>query len=214
MATLRPEYPISELISEITIKENDIFIKYPERNDIFREIVKNHGFRWNGDSWARRISKYSGTVQDRAGEIGNLLLKAGFIIQVFDETAREKAISGNYELEQTRWIKRVVEGKYKDYFSLTWEYGNQKIYEAARSIAGSRWSKPNVVIPSSQYEAVLDLADEYGFKISEGAQNLVEEAIKTKESSIVVKPGDAPEPVNEVKSTPGGEIDDELRDDN
>ena len=162
---------------------------------------------------SRKISIFAGSVEDRSGEIGNLLLKAGFIVQINDEPAREKAISGTYEPEQKRWVKSLIEGKYKGYFALSWEYGNQKIYEASRSIAGSRWDKPYVVIPASQYEAVLDLADEFGFKLSEGANKLVEEAIKTRNSSIVVKPGDTPEPVKEVKSTPG-EIDDELRDDN
>jgi hypothetical protein len=212
-STIRPESPVSELPAEIKIEKDVIYIKYPVRNDIFREIVKGKGFRWQGDFWARRISKFAGTMQDRAGEIGNLLLKSGFIIQAFDEEAREKAISGNYEREQKRWIAARSEGKYKGYFAISWEYGNQKIYEASRSIAGSRWDNPDVVIPASQYEAVLDLADEFEFKLSEGAQKLSEEAIKTKESSIVVKPGDALEPVKEIKSIPG-EIDDELRDDN
>ena len=213
-ATLRPESPVSELPAEIKIEKDIIYIKYPERNDDFREIVKYHGFKWYGDSWARRISKFAGTVQDRAGEIGNLLLKAGFIIRVFDEEAREKAISGNYEHEQKRWITARIEGQYKGYFALSWEYGNQKIYEASRSIAGSRWSKPSVVIPAAQYEAVLDLADEFGFRLSEGAEELVESAKKTKESALVVTPGDTPDPVNEVKRSTPGEIDDELRDDN
>jgi len=212
-ATLRPESPVSELPAEIKIEKDIIYIKYPERNDDFREIVKYHGFKWYGDSWARRISKFAGTVQDRAGEIGNHLLKEGFIIRVFDEEARGKAISGNYALEQKRWVAARVEGKYKGYFALSWEQGNEKIYDASRSIAGSRWDKPYVVIPSAQYEAILDLADEFGFKLSEGAQKLVKGAIKTKESSIVANPGEAPEPIKEVKSTPG-EIDDELRDDN
>lgn len=212
-ATLRPESPVTELPVEIQIKQDVISIKYPERNDTFREIVKDKGFRWSGDSWERRISKFAGTTQDRAGEIGNLLLKTGFILQVFDEEARGKAISGNYEPEQTRWVKKLTEGKYVGWFSLTWEYGNQTIYEASRSIAGSRWNKPSVVIPASQFEAILDLADEFGFKLSEGAQKLVDEAKRAKESSIVVKPGDAPKPVEIKKSAPG-EIDDDLRDEN
>lgn len=211
-APIRPETPVSENVATIKINENEISVYYPEINDDFKEIVKSHGFRWNG-KWSRTINKLNGTVEDRAGEMGNLLLKAGFIIQIDNESAREKAISGNYGHEQKRWIAARVEGKYKGYFALSWEYGNQKIYDASRSIAGSRWSKPSVVIPAAQYEAVLDLADEFGFRLSEGAEELVESAKKTKESALVVKPGDAPEPVKEVKSIPG-EIDDELRDDN
>lgn len=211
---IRPENSVSELVVTIEINDDTISIQYPEINDDFKEIVKSHGFRWSGMYWIRTLNDFNGSVDDRAGEIGNLLLKAGFIVQINHISAREKAISGMYEPEQKRWIKRLVDGKYKDYFSLTWEYGNQTIYEATKSIAGSRWSKPSVVIPAAQYEAVLDLADEFGFRLSEGAEELIESAKKTKESSLVVTPEDAPDPINEDKRSTPGEIDDELRDDN
>lgn len=211
---IRPENPVSELIAIIEITDDTISIQYPEINDDFKEIVKSHGFRWSGGYWKRALNDFNGSVDDRAGEIGNLLLKAGIVVQVNHVSAREKAISGTYEPEQKRWIKRLTDGKYKDYFSLTWEYGNQTIYEATRSIAGSRWNKPAVVIPAAQYEAVLDLVDEYGFKLSTGAERLVQETKRLKESALVVTPGDAPEPINEVKRSTPGEIDDELRDDN
>lgn len=211
---IRPENPVSELIAIIEINDDSLSIQYPEINDDFKKIVKSHGFRWSGRYWKRVLNDFNGSVDDRAGEIGNLLLKAGFIVQVNHVSAREKAISGNYEHEQKRWITARIEGQYKGYFALSWEYGNQKIYEASRSIAGSRWSKPSVVIPAAQYEAVLDLADEFGFRLSEGAELLVRETKLSKESALVVTPGDAPDPVNEVKRSTPGEIDDELRDDN
>ncbi|MDD4472207.1 MAG: hypothetical protein PHT97_13755 [Methanoculleus sp.] len=214
-ATVRPETPVSEIPVQIRIRESTVEVIYPERNDTLREIVKGRGFRWNGALWARQIGKFAGTPADRAGEIGNLLLRAGFVIQVFDEVAREMAVSGSYEPEYVRWVTQRTGGDYAGWFSIQWERDNEAIYAAARKIAGSRWSKPNVVVPAAQYEAILDLVDEFGFQLSPGALGLIEAARATREAALVVKPVGGPEPIKgePKEQTKPGEIDADLRDD-
>jgi hypothetical protein len=121
-------------------------------------------------------------------------LKAGFIISIMDDTLKEKILKKEYEPEQKRWIAARISGKYKGFFSLSWEYGNEKIYNAARAVAGSRWDKPNIVIPSYQYEAILDLVDQFDFKLSVGALELIVQARKTKEEALIVDMSE-PEPI-------------------
>lgn len=214
-ATVRPETPVSEIPAEIRIAGDTVEVVFPERNETLRTTVKGRGFKWTGDRWARKIDKFAGTPVDRAGEIGNLLLRAGFVVRIFDETAREKAIAGTYEPECVRWIAKRVSGKYAGWFAISWERGNETIYDAARKIAGSRWSKPDVVAPPEQYEAIIDLADEFGFRLSPGALTLIEQARTAKEEALVVKPAAGPEPIKgEPKErTAPGEIDADLRDD-
>ncbi|MGB3988439.1 MAG: hypothetical protein WBK67_01970 [Minisyncoccales bacterium] len=214
-ATVRPEKPVSEIPVQIRIRETTVEVLYPERNDTLREIVKQRGFRWSGDCWARTVGQFAGTPVDRAAEIGNLLLRAGFAVRMFDEAAREKAIAGTYEPEYVRWVKRLTGGNFDGWFGFTWEQRNDVIYSAARKIAGSRWARPIVVVPAAQFEAVLDLADEFGFQISPGARDLVEEARAAKEAALIVKPTEGPAPIKgePKEQTAPGEIDADLRDD-
>ncbi len=214
---IRPENPKTETVAEIWTDGPKVLIKFFERDDDFRETVRNRGFRWDWDrdAWCRRCNKFTGSAQGRAAEIGNLLLLAGFVVEIGDDEIRRRAIAGEYEPEQLRWIAKRTSGEYKGYFSIAWEYGNDEIYKAARAIGGSRWSKPEVVVPSYQFEAVQDLADEYGFKLSSGALELIKEAKQARDSALIVKPaaGPAPQTGKEKKQVEADGIDADLRDD-
>lgn len=214
-ATVRPETPLSETVAQIAVKGDTVEVVFPERSDAFREVIKGRNFRWTGEAWARKCNQFTGTTADRAAEIGNLLLKGGFIVRIYDEAVRQKAIAGDYEPEYTRWISKRGSGTYEGWFAIQWERDNQTIYNAARAIAGSKWSSPSVVVPSSRFEAVLDLAEEFGFRLSPGAEALIEAARKAKEATLVVKPADGPAPIKgePKEQTPEGEIDADLRDD-
>lgn len=72
-----------------------------------------------------------------------------------------------------------------------------------------------MVVPAAQYEAILDLVDEFGFQLSPGALGLIEAARATREAALVVKPVGGPEPIKgePKEQTKPGEIDADLRDD-
>lgn len=186
-ATVRPEKPITETVTEIRIQGNVVEVSFPERRDDFREIVKRKlNMEWNrsAQSWQRKISLTDGTPADRAAETGHRLLAAGFCIRIYDPELRQKAIDGNYEPESTRWISRHTGGDYDGWFALSWNRG-EDYYEVARRLPGSRWDKPNVVVPPEQFEEVLDFADMYGFSLSPGAEELVAQARQIKERALV-----------------------------
>lgn len=199
--TIRPKEPITETVADISISGNYIHISFLERDEDFREIIKGNGFSWGGFGvgWERKCNRYTGTALDRATEISILLLKAGFIISIADDTLKEKILKKEYAPEQKRWIRTIVGGEYIGWFCLSWEYGNERIYNAARAIKGSRWSRPDVVIPPYQYEAVQDLAEEFDFKLSEGTKELIESAKRTKEEALIV---DMSEPEQITKEKP------------
>ena len=131
-----------------------------------------------------------------------------------DDTLKEKILKKEYAPEQKRWIRSIIGGQYIGWFCLSWEYGNEQIYNAARAIKGSRWSRPDVVIPPFQYEAVQDLAEEFDFKLSEGTKELIESAKKTKEDALIVDMSETVEsPVKEKTKKEEAGIHASLRDD-
>lgn len=214
--TIRPKEPNTETVADVSISGNLIHVSFFEKDEDFREIIKGHGFSWGGFGvgWERKCNHFTGPSLDRATEISILLLKAGFIISIVDDTLKEKILKKEYEPEQKRWVHSIVRGEHIGWFCLSWEYGNERIYKAARAITGSRWSRPDVVIPPYQYEAIQDIAEEFDFKISNGAKELIESAKKTKEEALIVDMSETIEfPIEEKPKKEEAGIHASLRDD-
>jgi len=183
-STVRPENPRTETVAEIRVKENTVEIFFPEKREDFREIVKNDlRMKWDG-KWKRDLLLRNGTPEDRAAEAGHKLLAAGFIIRIFDDAIREKAITGDYEPECTSWILARIKGDYAGWLAIIWSREDD-FYDAARKLPGSRYSKPNVIVRPEHYEEILDFAEMYGFRIAEKAQALIDAARITKENTLV-----------------------------
>jgi hypothetical protein len=220
-ATVRPANPVTETVAEIRLTENILAVAFPEKRDDFRAIVKQYGFSWltRTGPWARTINpEINGSIQDRAVEIGHVLLGAGFPIRIFDESVRMRAITGDYQREQRKWVKGGTSGKYKGWFSLNWPRGDD-FYQAARLIHGSRYADGTVWAPADQFEEVLDFAESHGFSISAKAQAIIEDARLAKEKALVVdvKPSQRKREKAEIKprklDVPENiGVDDELRD--
>lgn len=212
-ATVRPESPKTETVAEIRVTESVVEVIFPEKRDDFRELVKEklHMSR-SGSSWKREIKMKNGTPADRAAEAGHRLLAAGFSIRIYDSRLREKAVSGDYEQECTRWVTKFTSGKHEGCFYISWDKNERNWYDLAKKIAGSRYDKPGIAVPPESFEEVLDFAKLYVFKLSEGAQEAVEAARLVKEKALVVNvelpddvtvlPGEFP-PVLEVPQRVG-----------
>lgn len=214
--TIRPVKPCTETVADISISGNYIHITFFEKDEDFREIVKGHGFTWGGFDvgWQRACTNYTGSPLDRAAEMGILLLKAGFIICIYDDELKTKIVNKDYKPEHKRWIHAIAKGDHPGWFGISWEHDNEKIYKAARAIGGSRWSRPYVVIPPYQYEAIQDLAEAYNFKMSNGARELIESAKQTKEEALIVDMSETVEsPVKEKPKKEEAGIHVSLRDD-
>lgn len=215
--TIRPEKPTTSLVAEIRISDILVTVKYPEKNDVFREIVKKLGFTWADGQWQRKTNFRTGSPLNRAAELGVKLLAAGFPVRVFSDELQQKILASDYEPECKRWItKHIKTGK----FLIDWERPDD-FFDEAKKLPGARWEREaGMLVPKEAFREVLDFANHYQFRLSSGAQELAKEARKAYETAMVaeVKPkAEQPLPKPGRKNLKAvdvtGEIDDELRDD-
>ena len=184
-AILTPDNNTHGGIVEITVDKNCVSAKYPKDDD-FRAIIKALKFQWDRDHlrWVREIDLFSGSAEDRAAELSNLLLRNGFAVLCFDENIRKKAVDATYSPECKRWITRLVKGEYKDWFRVSIPDGSQALFDEARRIKGARIFRSAVVIPASRHREAFDFAECNDYRISEGAKALAEEYIAQQANAV------------------------------
>lgn len=184
-STVFPENAITNIPAEITIYTDKITVSF-EKNEKFRKIVKGLGYSWNG-IWEKIIKETTGSAEDRAAELGNKLLNAGFPICILDENTRNRAVNGEYEPECKRWIYLKVKGEYTGWLAINWT-DNSNIYNKVRSLPGSRWDNPSVVVKVEHYQEVEEFAELYGFKFTKAALNAIEKYKAALNNIEVVNP--------------------------
>ncbi len=173
-----------EVSIRITGNGKTVVAEY-DKNEDFRSIVKDHGFYWNADNrvWVKDITRFTGSAEDRAAEIANALLKAGFTVRLKDEELRRKAVEADFEPEHTRWVMRKSDTK----LMLTWAQGDDSMFDRGSRIKGAKYEQyRKFIIPVAEYMAVLDLADAMGCGISENAQKVID-AYKASIMTVSVK---------------------------
>ncbi len=191
-ATLCPDEPVTATVCEIRMVGTALELHFPEKRDAFRELARDHGYRWTGNCWTRTIGPRQGAPLHRMAEIGHRLLEAGFIIRVYDEETLSRAETGTYDDEITRWVD-IDPGE--DRFTLTWGR-HDDYYREARRLPGSRWRKPVVTVPGDQFEEVQGFAEVQGFTVTPEALSYIEAMRAARLAARIAELGhhEAPEP--------------------
>ncbi len=167
--TVRPVKAVKSGVVELTYKNGFLKVQYV-KDDKFLEIVKRKKFRWERPYWKREITQYTGSAQDRAAELGNALLTAGFTVCFFDKASKQKAISGAFKPEQERWIAWDEE---MQKLTLIWNGKNDILYNASRKLPGARLEKGKIRVSVEFHVEVKDFADRMGFSISREAREKI-----------------------------------------
>jgi hypothetical protein len=170
-ATVFPENKITYIPVEITVTDDRV-TAIAEKNETLRSIVKQYGYTWDG-IWKRKITEKTGSAADRAAELGNALLSAGFPIIIYDADIRKKAIDANFESECCRWILYTFKGEFEGCLTIEWEKGNEKLYQDARKLPRARYHGGLISVKMEYFREVLDFANMFGFKISRCAQEAI-----------------------------------------
>ena len=195
--TMRPSESVTDLVTEIRIKEDFVTAKLPEKNEAFRSIVRFLNFAWENGCWQRKTSESTGTAMDRATELGIKLLAAGFPIRVFDDILQQQILAGQYEPESDRWIY-----VYENGFRIKWFNRSEDFYQEAKRLPGSRWisEKRSMYVPAEAFRDLQGFADRYKFTFSAKAKERLEIAKQAFESAMVA---DVTVPQNEQLPQPG-----------
>lgn len=182
---ISPKEVIKPGVVEINLVDNDnaVELVYQKDND-FIECVRSLGYRWRG-KWRKNITELTGSYKDRMAEIGNLLLNEGFSIRIYDMEIRQKAISGQFEREQERWIIFNIE---EDKLWIKWEYGNNKLYNIINKLPGSKYKNGKMLIDIANYEVIKEFAELYNFKFTKKADEKIKHYIEKMKNVTVVNP--------------------------
>lgn len=138
-----------------------------EKNEEFRLLVKKNNYKWVDYSWQRTLKSGDDNVKDRVAEIVSILLNAKFPVRVEDNEIREKAVSGEFDKEITRWIE--LKG---DKFLVVWDK-KEDLYDVIKSLPSSKYEKPNITIEKERYQELEDFAQVYDFTFNIEAEVLL-----------------------------------------
>lgn len=173
-ATVQPQDVTHGGSVEIGVEGDIVRARYV-KDESFRLLVKGLGFRWNADlqAWERKTGIRTGSAEDRAAELGNVLLREGFAVTIYSEDLRRKAIEADFEPENKCWVTAVKSGD----FCLSWPRDGEDYFARAKRLHGARWSREagGVLVPPGSWAEVEDFARVNGFGVSEGAQRLIEQ---------------------------------------
>lgn len=179
--TVSPECDtVKSGVVKITFKDGFLRAEYMKDSE-FMEIVKGLGYKWSGTAWGKEITEYTGLAEDRAAELGNKLMNAGFIVQFPDKGSKDKAISADFAPENDRWIKYSSKtGK----FFILWNGRNDVLYNAAKKLPSAKWTSGSMDVNIEFYGEVEDFAETMGFSISKKAREEIKK-YKAKENGFL-----------------------------
>jgi hypothetical protein len=183
--TVEPEEKSHEGIVKLIIKNNSVRAIYPKDSE-FMSLVKAKGLQWGGITWGIKITEYTGTAEDIIAELGNDFLNNGFAVQFPNKQCKDKAVSGDFEPLNDKWIKWSEK---RQKLAIEWPGYNDEMYQMAKRLPDAQW-RGWMTVPVEYYKEVLDFADINGFSISKKANAKIEE-YKAKEAGF--------EKVNAVK---------------
>lgn len=173
MPTIKPNnFNGVEVTIDTNLKGTKMYA-YCEKNAEAIEIFKKLHMSWSGIRWNRCLSEYTGDYLNRAGELGNKLLNAGFAITCESDVVLELAANASYFDECSYWIRTYED--LRDTICIKMYERNDVYYEAARKIKGSRWNYDHkcITVPVSNYQEVYDFASDLGFQYSVEANDMI-----------------------------------------
>lgn len=195
-SVLSPKNPQFPGIVEIKGNDEEISAFY-EKNDRFREIIRQMDYEWNGRCWFRRLTPYRGSFRDRAAELGNVLLKNGFTVSITDKEAREGAVNGDFSPEHKRWITKSKKGLF--FFIPLSSSIPREVVLNLKKIPTAAYHSGGIFLEPSHYEELEDFAEMYGFRFDREAGELLHAYRDTLQQVPHVSPA-APQPSEEINN--------------
>jgi hypothetical protein len=182
---VRPPKIKTATICRVAIVGRWVRLFFPEKRDDFRTLVNRFRYRWEG-CWERQFAE-SVDIVDRAAEIANEILIAGFCIQLEDDKVKGRVVDQSFAPEAFKTVARVTQGVYQDYFVLQWPKA-EDCYDEVMKLTAAKYSDGAVYVPREHFAEVEDFAEINEFVLSEGAIALCAETKTALESAIIINP--------------------------
>lgn len=169
-------------------------LKSADYDAIFVQTVKAlRGFAWKKPLWERKLTDLFTPADDQIVEICIKLLQAGFGIQNADEALKTRILNNDYQPSPQRIVSPAISEKYGKKFKLSWAIGDREVERAIQGIPNIKLFQDGAYVPLLQFEAVAELAKQFGFLFRPGVGELIAEAEAEYAKSIGVSAGGAPE---------------------
>ena len=198
-STVYPENQTTKDVAEINESDGKVELK-SAKNDTIIKTVKSLGYEWNQSNkkWFLKLDATTGNPLDRIAEVGNALLNAGVPVLIFNEEARQKAISGDFEGVHPYWICHststgdlVVKWKIKI---------SEELFHRIKALPGSRYDNGRFRLSPKYYDEIRDFASLYNFSLSKDAEEILNKVEEEDKARIRVTPAT----VNPVKAETDG----------
>lgn len=170
-ATVKPKNQTTDSRAEIADIYGRVCITSGKDQTII-DTVKEDGYQWDGCHWWLKICTPTGTAEDRMAEIGNKLLNAGVPITIYDNKIRQMAIDGSFQPRKYRWITHAD----STHVWLWWKGNDNTVYEAVQKLSGIKRHYDHKRVPAKYFTEIRDIADIYGFNITENAEAVLRAA--------------------------------------
>lgn len=218
-AILRPESAVvCDTVVELALAGGRILVKPPEKREDFQQVMRLTGCKWDSERrrYVFRPGRRDGDPLDRMAEITHALVAEGFLVCLFDEEARRRAIERDFQPRQTRWV-----GLDGDWLTIEWKRPDD-FYESARDLPGSRYKDGRVLVPTNAIDDVADWAEENEFALEPAVTQLMESKREAILNAIVLRnpqaareaeTGEIAKKPRKLKTPTETGIDEELRDD-
>lgn len=170
MQTIYPENVDCNNVCTITEENNQIALESDKDAEIVG-LCHELNYKWTGGRWKLNVTSRKGNVSDRIVELAHKLLLNGFPVKL-DKALAKRAVNGDYEPINPRWIVAGKNGKVLLYF----ERGGS-IYDNARKLSSAVWDKEMgaVSVSAKYYEEIRDFADMHCFNITSDAMALLDD---------------------------------------
>lgn len=184
---IRPEEPSHEGWVDLSITGAIISATYV-KDDSFRAVVKSSGLHWDSEArvWRMRVGEMQGACADCVAELASKLLKNGFSVLIHDKDAHDKTIHGDYAPRHYRWVSAGNGG-----YILHYPKNDGDAEGAIKKLIGyCKWNgmRGGFEVSKIKTESVKELARLYGFKMTVGAQKLVEDSEAMLNAATTIEP--------------------------
>lgn len=132
------------------------------------KMLRQYGYWFEKDAFIRKIGETAGRIEDRATEIGCVLLENGADLYLRDRRVFQGIQTGEYEREHRYWVDA---GDTDDKLIIRMPWDKEMYAHVAK--AGGKWVNRRIELPVKGYDTFEDIAVICGFRVTEEARKRI-----------------------------------------